>query len=181
MKEVRCEGYIQTFSGLSFDPMNLSVDSIDVIDIAHSLSLQCRWKGHCTRYFSVAEHSVLMSEVVSKEAALYALLHDLSESFIGDCPRPFKPLFPNFKELEQQIRRTFDLKYGLEIPNKEIIEEIKCADLRMLATERYQNLRYTGIEWEILKDIKPYLICLGYWSPDLAEYRFLARFKELMK
>jgi len=177
----KCENYIQTYTGLSFDPTNLSPDSISIEDIAHALAHQCRWRGHCLKYFSVAEHCVLMTYVVSKEAAIYALMHDCAEAYMGDCPRPFKPLFPNFREIEQQVRRTIDVKLGLDIPNNDIIEEIKNADLRMLATERHFNLKYTGLEWTVLNGVKPYEnFRLGFWTPEQAEFYFLNTFKQLM-
>lgn len=58
--------WIQTYSGKKFEPLNPSIDSIDIIDIAHSLSMICRFNGHSQRFYSVAEHSSIVTDSKSE-------------------------------------------------------------------------------------------------------------------
>lgn len=170
--------WIQTYKGNVFDIVNPTDDMIDIEDVAHSLSLQCRYNGHCKKFFSVAEHSWIMSKIVSKDAAVYALLHDAAEAYIGDVPRPIKLLIPEIKKIENNILQVLLEKFQV-ILSQEIIDEVKTIDNRMLLTEKEFNMQ-EGLEWGSLKDVEVLkLKKLFYWSPMLAEKHFLNRIKEL--
>ena len=90
-----------------------------MLDIAHSLSMNCRFNGHLEQFYSVAEHSVHLSHLVLEkfdsayELAMWALLHDISEAFVPDIPRPFKVLLGGFEEFETKLMKAaadhFDL------------------------------------------------------------------------
>jgi hypothetical protein len=82
--------WMQTFTGRAFYPLDPRPEDIDPVDIAHALSLICRYGGHSSRFYSVAEHCVLMSHAVAPEHALWALLHDATEAYLGDMIRPLK-------------------------------------------------------------------------------------------
>ena len=69
--------WMQTFTGRQFWPADPRADEIDIRDIAHALSMQCRYAGHCTQFYSVAEHCVLLANAIP-EQKLWALLHDAS-------------------------------------------------------------------------------------------------------
>jgi len=75
--------WIQTFTGRRFRPRNPAPDDFDIRDVAHALSLLCRFNGHCRVFYSVAEHSVRVSRICPPPAALWGLLHDLGEAYIG--------------------------------------------------------------------------------------------------
>jgi hypothetical protein len=94
-------GWTQTYNGHKFDPMNVGLETIDINDIAHALSLLCRFNGHIKELYSVAQHCVLMSEQVEPKYAFHALLHDAAEAYVSDVPRPFKPLI-----IEETLERT---------------------------------------------------------------------------
>ena len=74
---------ILTRMGIEFYPLDPRPDEILIHDIAHSLSLQCRWAGHCSEFYSVAEHSIRVSdyllETCGPSLALVGLMHDASE------------------------------------------------------------------------------------------------------
>ena len=86
--------WIITYSGKKFYHLAPSAEMVDIVDIAHALSLTCRWTGHTRYHYSVAQHSWYFSYLVPKEFALSALLHDASEAYLGDMNRPLKHFTP---------------------------------------------------------------------------------------
>lgn len=82
--------WMQTYTGRRLFPMDPSPADVDIIDIAHALSMQCRYNGHVRRFMSVAEHCVLISENVPAQDALWGLLHDATEAYVGDMIRPLR-------------------------------------------------------------------------------------------
>src|SRR5579872_2947230 len=82
--------WIQTASGLEFPLFEPRLDAINIEDIAHGLSMICRFTGQCARFYSVAEHSVHVSHLVPREDAAWGLLHDAAEAYLGDVASPLK-------------------------------------------------------------------------------------------
>lgn len=82
--------WIQTFTGKKVFPLAMTTDMVDIKDIAHALSLKCRFTGHCRTFYSVAEHSMRVAELVRPELKLAALLHDAAEAYLPDFARPIK-------------------------------------------------------------------------------------------
>src|SRR5690606_2723306 len=82
--------WIVTRSGRKFDLANPTADMVDTADLAHSLSMQCRFNGHTSSFYSVAQHCLLVAELVPEEHKLAALLHDATEAYVGDLVRPLK-------------------------------------------------------------------------------------------
>ena len=107
--------WFTTYTGKKFHIFDPSLDEIDIADIAHSLSLICRYGGHLPEHYSVAQHSVLVSNLVPENIALEALLHDAEEAYTGDMIRPFKkhPAMSFFNtvgiNIEQRINKKFNL------------------------------------------------------------------------
>lgn len=172
----RVGDWIQTFTGKRFYPLDPRVDDIDIRDIAHALSMQCRYAGHCNRFYSVAEHCVLLSRFLESEGRLvarWALLHDASEAYILDVPRPLKPYLVNYKGIEASIMEVVAQTFGLYAL---MPAEVKRADDRILADEVSQNLG--PLKWDY--EPGPKLgVTLHFWTPAEAERAFLARFDEL--
>src|SRR5438093_1391342 len=106
--------WMQTYSGAKFYPMHPRAEDVDPIDIAHSLSLLCRYNGHLDRFYSVGEHCVLMSQAVGPENALWALLHDATEAYVGDMVRPLKLQQPSFVEAEDRVMAAICERFGLD-------------------------------------------------------------------
>ena len=106
--------YITTVSGIHFYPLDPNPDDIDINDIAHALSLICRANGHFKYFYSVAQHCIACAnEAIARgyslEVILGSLLHDASECYMSDIPRPFKKELPEYREHEEHL---LDMIYG---------------------------------------------------------------------
>lgn len=162
--------FIRLNSGKKFDFLNFSEDDVCIEDIAHSLSLQTRFAGHCKVFYSIAEHSVRGSSLVPKELALSFLLHDAAEAYTGDVTSPLKRLIPEFLEIEEKINNCIKNKFGLADIS---CDEVKKIDLTMLATEMRDLMR--GDDWKDLPH-KPNHHKIVPWKPWEARSRFLSTF-----
>ena len=97
------EPWIQTVSGKKFPLLTPDTEAIDIQDIAHALSMICRFNGHCISFYSVAEHSVHVSRLVAPNLALWGLLHDAAEAYLGDVPTPLKGHLGGFRDREKTL------------------------------------------------------------------------------
>jgi hypothetical protein len=168
--------FMQTYTGRKFWPMDPRANEVCIRDIAHSLSLQCRYAGHCRRFLSVAEHSVLIARWVrgqtDAQTALWGLLHDASEAYLVDIPRPVKPYLTNYKEAEAKVMAAVCQRFGLPLEMPAAVHE---ADERIIADELVNLVR---MQWHARHD-DPLGVRLMYWSPAEAEEEFLETFKAL--
>lgn len=177
------DGCIQTYQGHHFNILKPDIDDIDIIDIAHSLSMLCRYGGHCRAFYSVAQHSYYASWMVRPEKALAALLHDLTEAYMVDVPRPMKALLPDYKTMELNLGGHIALAFGLPV-NAFEDDEIKAADTRLMALEAAVLVTRPELVWEwaggrpdgSLFDIDPNFHSM---PPEFVEKLFLTRFMEL--
>ena len=168
---------ILTADGEYFDYENPDPRHFTLNAIAQGLAYTCRFAGQCKRYYSVAEHSVHVSRLVSQEHARHALLHDAAEAFMGDIPKPLKNLLPDYQELEHKIEKALFTHYGLP---EDIPDEVKEADLIMLEVER-KALFDRQDEWELTRRVANRipdleLVHMGPWGSRIL---FLNRAKEL--
>lgn len=163
--------WIQTASGKMFFPLNPKSEDVDIVDIAHSLSMKCRYSGHCKIFYSVAEHSVYVSHFVPQEIALWGLLHDAGEAYLVDVPRPIKPFLTGFKELENNVMRAVCDHFGL--PHEEP-PEVKRIDTAILADEMAQIMGPPPAGWNLPEH--PIGIQIQGWSPEVSKMNFLSRF-----
>jgi len=129
---------ILTSTGKWFDVLNPDPDLIDLQDIAGALSNLCRYGGHCNRFYSVAEHCILVSRLVRERTGgnpvitLWALLHDASEAYVVDIPRPVKRQIPQYVAIEDNIQQAVAKKFNLPWP---MPDEVHQADHDLLAAE----------------------------------------------
>lgn len=181
--------WMQTFTGRQFFPLSPRAEDVDPQDIAHALSLLCRYGGHVDRFYSVAEHCVLMSRAVPAEFALEALLHDATEAYVVDVPRPLKLGLPDYRAAEARVAVAIALRFGNQRishgigpddPESYVIESpiVKEADSRILLDERAELMRATRFPWAV-EDLQPLGVKVNGWAPDIAEGLYLARLEEL--
>lgn len=175
------DGWIQTFTGRRFYPLAPNPNDIDILDIAHALSMLCRFGGHVHDFYSVAEHCVLMSEVVSPENALWALMHDAAEAYIVDVPRPVKRQLVGYRDIERHLLTAIAMRFGLtaDFDGSLYPTEVADVDTRILLNERNILMPNTVHEWEV-EHLKPLHLVIHSWTPQQAKAAFLATFKDLV-
>lgn len=170
--------WLQMNSGVAFWPLDPRPGEVLIEDIAHSLSLLCRFGGHCTRFYSVAEHSVHVSRLLPPEHRLWGLLHDATEAYVVDMPRPLKRMLPGYGEIEDIVQRAIAARFGLPV---EIPAEVKQADRRMLLAEAWQIMSVPPVRWaEALAGIQPAAVQVECLPPEAAARVFMAEFHRLM-
>jgi len=153
-------GWIKTKKGNTFAFWQPDYTQIDIEDIAHALSHLCRFNGHCNKFYSVAQHSVIVSRLCPEAYALEGLLHDATEAYCGDLIRPIKKFLPSFKEIEDRIEKAVWKKFKL-CKNKRCMSAVKNADNIALVTEARDllskecTLDYDGLEHAASFKIKP--------------------------
>lgn len=114
--------FILTLSGKKFDYINSTIDDIDIEDIAGALSNICRFAGHLSEFYSVAQHSVLCSQLVEPEFAFEALMHDAAEAYCLDIPAPLKALLPDYRLIETRTDHLIRLKFGLPLDETYLVK-----------------------------------------------------------
>lgn len=171
--------WMQTYRGGQFWPLDPDPAAIDIEDIAHSLSMQCRYAGHCIRFYSVAEHSVHVANHLKRagepvNVQLWGLLHDASEAYLVDVPRPLKPFLPGYQEAERRVMAAIAVRFSLCPPAP---PEVKETDNRILCDEAAQNMAEPPESWDLIGP--PLGVTLKYWWPELAKEAFLTKFRQL--
>lgn len=152
---------------------------IDPIDIAHSLSQQCRFAGHTRPFYSVAEHSVRVAqELDDVEDKLWGLLHDATETYLVDLPSPIKndtAMGFYYREIEQEVESAIIGRFELKPPG--VPEIVKRMDAQLLATERRDLLSHNAAThklWSGWLNQAPLPDVIEPWEPRVAEAAFLA-------
>lgn len=151
-------------SGILFDVFNPQVENIHIIDIAHALSNLCRYGGHCPRFYSVAQHSYLCSLMDgTPQEQLEFLMHDASEAYMVDLPRPIKRNMQNYRDIEEKLLSVICERFKLTYP---LTESTHAVDNEILHYE-YDNF-YTNPNPGF-----------DFWTPEKAKIKFLERYNEL--
>jgi 5'-deoxynucleotidase YfbR-like HD superfamily hydrolase len=183
-------GWNECYTGTRFYTFDPAPEDVSIADIAHSLALQCRYNGNSKRFYSVAEHSCLLSDFVREHGrdggntrrydvpprdSLTALLHDAAEAYIGDLIRPVKHRMPEFRALEAIVEHVVLPVYGLE---SDLPPWMRDLDSRILSDERAQVMLTQHNEWST-DELEPLDVWVNFWSPARGEFEFLRRFHEL--
>lgn len=148
---------------------------VNIEDIAHSLSMLCRFNGHMERFYSVAEHSVYVSQLVTGKNQIWGLLHDAAEAYLSDVPSPVKKHLPQFKEIENGLQKIIAIHFNL---SPAIPPEVKHADMVLLATEKKVLMKPEPDSWGELP-APSNKITIAALPPDMAKALFIKRFREL--
>jgi len=171
-------GWIQTYTGLKFDVADPKIDAVSLVDIAHALSNICRFTGHCKEFYSVAQHSIIVSEQFPTDSieAMWGLMHDGAEAYLQDVARPVKQYLQTYVEMEERVLAVIAERFELELP---IPEEVLAVDDQVLMAEAEQLMRGDITEWYTVAtpaDVKIELL-----TSVEAEKQFLFRFYEIVE
>jgi 5'-deoxynucleotidase YfbR-like HD superfamily hydrolase len=188
---------IQTHSGRMVDPLKITAADVELDDVAQSLSHLCRFTGHTSAFYSVAEHSVICSCVAPKLlpaderfaplagfVARLGLLHDAHEAYLGDIATPLKRFFPGLDDVKARVDAAIFERFGLAttaaVLSPETLkvchEAVAKADAILLSTEKRHVLKNHAVEWnaelpEPLPNTRPLM-----HAPNVARRVFLAAF-----
>lgn len=163
------------------NPFYPNEDGICIEDIAHALSMQCRFNGHICEFYSVAEHSLKVSELIEElggapSLQMQGLLHDASEAYICDIPKPFKDYLDEYLTVEEVLQTTIRHKL---IPGNIELDSASQSILNIVDREmclQESKEFYGPIKWEP----NSFEIYFGVpLTPTEARDKFLKRYYEL--
>lgn len=170
--------WMQTFTGARVYPMVPDHRVVEIEDIAHALSQICRFGGHTSSPYSVAQHSVVLSYSCRPKDRVNALLHDAAEAYLGDVVRPFKIQLPWFRPLED--RWLLAISKALDVPPIKEPQGLVRVHEALLASERRDLLKNVpSLDWGLT--VPPLQSKIEPWAPAAAKLLFLSRCKELLK
>lgn len=178
--------WIQTYTGMRFYPLAPRVEDVDVTDVAHALSLLCRFTGQIRDFYSVGDHSIRVSDYLrgrgcSAAIQFAGLLHDATEAYLADVNRPVKhsDAMAGYRQVEARLERAIFARFDL--PYESMPVEVKEADNAMLGAEA-RDLFVGGPrdDWDLAPlggaDL-PRVVPVA--SPKEVETLFLRRFYDL--
>jgi hypothetical protein len=144
--------HCELFSGGYIDLAAPGPDAIAFEDVAHSLSTQTRYTGHCRVPYSVAEHTVLVAWRLEElgcdwPVVLAGLNHDDAEVLTGDIGRPLKRLLGDaFTPIEERCHAAVTAALGISrLPFDD--RAVKEADEWALMQEAYRLMPSRGENW----------------------------------
>jgi len=174
--------WMMTRSGRRVWPFHMVLSDVNIEDIAHSLSLQCRFNGHCNRFYSVAEHCVHVSAALwsAWDNTLWAkqgLIHDAHEAYTGDLIRPIKERMGTetalWYKLEEDAEATVAESLQVQWPFDAIV---KVYDQRIIMNEKEALFDGDG-PWD--DELPPLDVVIRCWSPERAKEMYLEQWRRL--
>jgi len=173
--------FMLTRSGKKFFPFAPRLDDIEINDIIHALSNICRFAGHTSKFYSVAQHSVIVAQTIELSGGtpievIAGLLHDAPEAYLIDLPTPIKEELPVYRSAEALWWDLICKQWG--IPKSQVIEEkIKQADMRAFFTEA-RDLMGNPAEWRERTGYNPLSMTIVPMPPEEAAHMFLAHYNK---
>ena len=166
--------WIMTYTGIHFYFLDPYPDEICIEDIAHALSMQCRFGGHSRNFYSVAEHSYYVSMFSPWGYKKAGLLHDASEAYLVDIPRPIKHSvnMSGYRAIEDKLQKTIDHKFSVDS------KTVKQWDREVFSHEVLALMKHPE-QYANVPELKISPIHISGWLPNYAEEMFLERYKEL--
>lgn len=165
----------QTYTGGRFYATDPRPEEVLLRDIASALSKQCRFNGHVSHFYSVAQHSVLVARMVPDRFKLEALLHDGAEAYIGDLVRPVKVACPDFRTIDHNVDAVVREAFGLPA---EMSAEVHEADMRICTAEK-RDLMPRSEDWPNMPNADD-IPTIVPWGWRYAERKFIAEFRRLV-
>ncbi len=172
---------IRTYTGLIFDPMKMRPGEVRIEDIAHALSMMTRANGHLNSFYSIAQHCLnctaeAQSRGLDERICLACLLHDASECYIADIPRPVKHRLKGYAEMEERVSKTVFEAFGLSGLKQHEFDIIGTIDDALLYYE------FEALTGHIINTNRPFIsMAHDFSQKDIKEVEreFLAKFGEL--
>jgi hypothetical protein len=166
--------YIGTYTNKKYHFLNPSVSEVCIEDISQALSMNCRYSGHVKSFYSVAEHSCIIFDLALKETgdlieAYSGLMHDASEAYLTDVPRPIKPHLEGYSDIEQKAEKIIQDAFNFT----PMSNYIKYVDTHICGIEAKQLFQVTP-SWA--DDFDHIDIQVKGWMPDQAKREFMDRF-----
>lgn len=167
--------WIQAYGGRPFYLLDPRPEDVDIGDIAHALSLLCRYTGHVREFYSVAQHCVYVSHECDPNHALDGLLHDAAEAYVADMSTPLKEVLPEYRRIEARVHAAIAERFGIAKVPPECVRRadraVLFAEVPVLMEPSWQPWAYTGLA-------APGLV-VEPWSPREAKARFMERWAQL--
>ena len=157
----------------------------DIGAIAHSLSQQCRFTGQCRKFYSIAEHSVLVSRIMEDLGLgdpMEGLLHDGVESVLADVARPAKQLLKDYKALDHAL--DLSLRKAFNLPETMSEGCIKADTLALLLEAKVlmpgKGETY-GFPTEVMAQANKLTYLVAGWTPENAKEKFMHRMTDVRR
>ena len=174
--------FIQTLTGRRVNPLDAAVADIDPADIARALANPCRFGGHSRAFYSVAQHSSIVCDLLEERGAtadelMAALLHDAAEAYLGDLPHPLKhrsELGAHFRAAEKRLEVVIEERFALP----DAAARVKPLDRALLATER-RTFSEVAWHWPELDGAEELDLEIEPWAPDRAHDEFMRRYERI--
>ena len=167
------DNWIQTYTGKAFNFINPQKELVDIQDISVGLNNIYRYTGQTDYKYTVAMHSIIVSTLVPLEFAIYGLLHDATEAYLGDMHSPLKKYLPKYRKIEKNLHKVIMDKFNLQ---REVPQIVKDVDLKLLYTEK-RDLFKDKLNWG--NEVEPYKFNIFDMIEITKRINFLDRFNLL--
>jgi len=162
--------WINTHSGIRFAYEEFSPSDLMLEDMFRAISMICRFAGHTAHFYSVGEHSLRVAELLPYELRVYGLLHDCSEAYMSDIPKPLKMLCPGYQKIETEVQNAIYSKFANGPLIGEAMEALNKADVTALRWEAHHLISGQGRTWGCWNGIPaPRIVPPDCLSPEDAE------------